>query len=56
MNGQSLARGLGTERGGSLATIIPRSGVLNQGAGSPLGGVIMWPEPLKLHASVKKEL
>lgn len=56
VNGQSLARGLGAERGGSLATIIPRSGALNQGAGLPLGGVSMWPAPLKLHASVKKEL
>ena len=56
MNGQSLARGLGAERGGSLATIFPTSGALNQGAGSPLGGVSMWPAPLKLRASVKKEL
>ena len=44
------------ERGGSLATINPRSRALNQGAGLPLGGVTVWPASFKLHASVKTDL
>ena len=44
------------ERGGKLATVIPRSGALNQGAGLPLGGVIVWLASFKLHSSVKKDL
>lgn len=40
----------------NLATVIPRSGALNQGSELALGGVIVWLASFKLHASVKKDL